>query len=120
MVAEPERRSSSRQCRRRWSVDLVHDQLVTGRSLRILNVIDDVTKEWLAAVVDTSVSGYRVTRELRTLVARRGKPGFIDSAHGTDFISGDLDLWAYTNDVTLDFSWPRKPTEHGPIEAFTP
>ena len=46
----------------RWSVDFVHDQLVTGRRLRILNVVDDVTKECLAAVVDTSISGKRVAR----------------------------------------------------------
>ena len=46
----------------RWSVDFVHDQLADGRRLRILNVVDDVTKECLAAVVDTSISGRRASR----------------------------------------------------------
>jgi transposase InsO family protein len=59
----------------------VHDQLADGRRLRVLNVIDDVTKECLAAVVDTSISGKRVARELAAIVARRGKPGLIASDH---------------------------------------
>jgi putative transposase len=43
----------------RWSIDFVHDQLACGRRFRILNVIHDVTKECLAAVADTSISGKR-------------------------------------------------------------
>src|ERR1700733_11768248 len=57
----------------RWSVDFVHDQLSNGRRFRILNVIDDVTKECLVAIADTSISGRRVARELDTIIARRGK-----------------------------------------------
>jgi putative transposase len=57
----------------RWSIDFVHDQLACGRRFRILNVIDDVTKECLAAVADTSISGKRAARELAALVARRGR-----------------------------------------------
>lgn len=52
----------------RWSVDFVHDQFAHGRRFRIFNVIDDVTKECLAAVVDTSISGRRVARELTALI----------------------------------------------------
>ena len=48
----------------RWSLDFVHDQLGTGRRYRVLNVVDDITRECLAAVVDTSISGRRVVREL--------------------------------------------------------
>ena len=77
----------------RWSVDFVHDQLVTGRRLRILNVIDDVTKDCLAAVVDTSISGRRVARELAELVQRRGRPGLIVSDHGTEFTSNAMLAW---------------------------
>ena len=43
----------------RWSLDFVHDQLVTGRRFRVLNIVDDVTRECLRAVVDTSISGPR-------------------------------------------------------------
>ena len=77
----------------RWSVDFVHDQLADGRRLRILNVIDDVTKECLAAVVDTSISGRRVARELAALVTRKGRPELIVSDHGTEFTSNAMLEW---------------------------
>src|SRR6201993_3174535 len=48
----------------RWSLDFVHDQLACGRRFRILNIVDDVTRECLAAIPDTSISGRRVAREL--------------------------------------------------------
>jgi hypothetical protein len=92
----------------RWSVDFVHDQLVTGRRLRILNVVDDVTKECLAAVVDTSISGKRVARELRTLVAGRGKPSLIVSDHGTECTSNS---W--------HFIAPGKPMQTGSVKRST-
>ncbi len=63
----------------RWSLDFVHDQLATGRRFRILNIVDDVTRECLAAVVDTSISGRRVVRELVDLIAERGRPKMIVS-----------------------------------------
>ncbi len=63
----------------RWSLDFVHDQMASGRRFRVLNVVDDVTRECLAAVPDTSISGRRVVRELTELIARRGKPGMIVS-----------------------------------------
>ena len=45
-------------------------------------------------------------------------PKTIRVDNGSEFISRDLDLWAYANDVTLDFSRPGKPTDNGFIEAF--
>jgi transposase InsO family protein len=54
----------------RWSLDFVHDKLACGRRFRILNIVDDVTRERLTAVPDTSISGRRVVRELTTLVER--------------------------------------------------
>ncbi len=71
----------------RWSLDFVHDQLVTGRRFRVLNIVDDVTRECLAAVPDTSISGKRVVRELTKLIARRGKPSMIVSDNGTELTS---------------------------------
>lgn len=74
----------------RWSVDFVHDQFAHGRRFRVFNVIDDVTKECLAAIVDTSISGRRVARELSLVIARRGKPDLIVSDHGTEFTSNAM------------------------------
>ena len=67
----------------RWSLDFVHDQLVTGRRFRVLNIVDDVTRECIGAVVDSSISGRRVVRELGDLIAARGAPRTIVSDNGT-------------------------------------
>ena len=48
----------------RWSLDFVTDQIADGRRFRILDVVDDFTRECLALVADTSISGMRVAREL--------------------------------------------------------
>src|SRR5450755_4059388 len=69
----------------RWSLDFVYDQFANGRRFRVLNIVDDVTKECLAAIPDTSISGRRVARELTTIVARRGRPDSIVSDNGTEF-----------------------------------
>ena len=57
----------------------MHDQFACGRRFRVLNVVDDVTRECLAAIPDTSISGHRVARELTALIERRGTPGMIVS-----------------------------------------
>jgi putative transposase len=102
----------------RWSVDFVHDQFAHGRRFRILNVIDDVTKECLAAVVDTSISGRRVARELTALIARRGQPGLIVSDHGTEFTSNAMLTWSEETGVPWHFIAPGKPMQNGICEAF--
>lgn len=47
-----------------WSLDFVSDALTGGRRFRILTVVDDLTKENVLLVLDTSISGLRLTREL--------------------------------------------------------
>src|SRR4051812_32833015 len=63
----------------RWSLDFVADQFIDGRRLRILVVVDDCTRECLALVPDTSISGIRVARELDRLMVAYGKPKTIVS-----------------------------------------
>ena len=77
----------------RWSLDFVHDQMASGRRFRVLNVVDDMTRECLAAVPDTSISGRRVVRELAGLIAVRGKPGMIVSDNGTKLTSNAVLEW---------------------------
>src|SRR6201996_5951313 len=93
----------------RWSGDFVHDHLACGRRFRILNIVDDVTRECLAAIPDTSISGRRVARELTTIIAQRGKPGVIVSDHGTEFTSNAMLDWAQSNQVAWHFIAPGKP-----------
>ena len=102
----------------RWSLDFVHDQFACGRRFRILNIVDDVTRECLAAIPDTSISGRRVARELTALIERRGKPGMIVSDNGTEFTSNAMLAWAQDNRVAWHFIAPGKPMQNGFCESF--
>jgi putative transposase len=102
----------------RWSLDFVHDPFANGRRLRILNVVYDVTRECLAAIPDTSISGRRVARELTALVQRRGNPGLIVSDNGAEFISNAIFTWAQGNTIAWHFIAPGKPIQNCFCESF--
>jgi transposase InsO family protein len=103
----------------RWSLDFVHDQFANGRRFRILNIVDDVTRECLAAIPDTSISGKRVARELETVMTRRGKPGMIVSDNGTELTSNAILAWCAEHRIENGITLPRgKPMQNGYIESF--
>jgi putative transposase len=102
----------------RWSTDFVHDQFACGRRFRVLNIVDDVTRECLAAIADTSISGRRVARELTELIGRRGKPGMIVSDHGTEFTSNAILAWSKDHRVEWHYIAPGKPMQNGFCESF--
>ena len=102
----------------RWSLDFVHDQLACGRRVRILNIVDDATRECLLAVADTSISGKRVVRELTALVARRGRPRTILSDNGTEFTSNAVLAWCETEGVAWHYIAPGKPMQNAFCESF--
>lgn len=101
-----------------WSLDFVHDQLVTGSRFRVLNIVDDVTRECLRAIPDTSISGLRVVRELGALIAERGKPGMIVSDNGTELTSNAVLAWCEKAQVQWHYTTPGKPTENAFVESF--
>ena len=68
----------------RWSLDFVSDQFTDGRRFRVLTVVDDCTRECIALVADTSLSGQRVARELNHLLVQRGAPRMIVSDNGSE------------------------------------
>ena len=102
----------------RWSLDFVHDQLATGRRFRILNIVDDVTRECLRAVLDTSISGKRVARELGDLIAERGAPKMIVSDNGTELTSNAVLAWSGDVGIEWHYIAPGKPTQNGFVESF--
>ena len=102
----------------RWSLDFVHDQMATGRRFRILNIVDDVTRECLRAVLDTSISGKRVVRELSDLIAERGAPKMIVSDNGTELTSNAVLAWSGDAGVEWHYIAPGKPTQNGFVESF--
>lgn len=77
----------------RWSLDFVSDAFTDGRRFRVLAVVDDYSRECLALVADTSLSGIRMTRELNTIIQRRGKPRTIVSDNGTEMTSMAVLKW---------------------------
>ena len=99
-------------------MDFVHDQLATGRKIRILTVVDTYSRYSPAVDPRFSYRGEDVVATLDRVCGRLGYPGTIRVDQGSEFVSRDLDLWAYSKGVTLDFSRPGKPTDNAFIEAF--
>src|ERR1700720_3844808 len=103
----------------RWSLDFVSDQLTDGRRFRILAIVDDCTRECLALVADTSLSGRRVARELDDIIRRRGRrPDTIVSDNGTEMTSNAILGWADETGVGWRYIAPGKPQQNGFIESF--
>ena len=102
----------------RWSLDFVHDQLGDGRRFRVLNIVDDVTRECLRAVVDTSLSGRRVVRELTELITERGKPRMIVSDNGTELTSNAVLAFAGAFGIEWHYIAPGRPMQNGFVESF--
>jgi len=102
----------------RWSLDFVSDAFTDGRRFRILTVVDDFTRENLALVADTSLSGLRVTRELDQIIAERGMPGTIVSDNGTEFTSMAILRWVQGTGIDWHYIAPGKPTQNAFIESF--
>ena len=104
--------------KRAMGQDFVADQLTDGRRFRILAVVDDCTRECLALVADTSLSGARLARELDRLGALRGRPATIVSDNGTELTSNAILAWADRTGVGWHYIAPGKPQQSGFIEAF--
>ncbi|TAZ66161.1 IS3 family transposase [Rhizobium ruizarguesonis] len=102
----------------RWSLDFVSDQFTDGRRLRILTVVDDCTRECLALVADTSLSGLRVARELDRIIEERGQPRMIVSDNGSEFTSNAILQWADRTKVDWHYIAPGKPIQNAFIESF--
>lgn len=102
----------------RWSMDFMSDQLSSGRRIRLFNVIDDFTRQCLAIVVDVSINGQRVARELTRLIDLYGRPEFIVCDNGTEYTSLVMFDWAQRSGVGLQFIQPGKPSQNGFCESF--
>jgi putative transposase len=102
----------------RWSMDFVSDGLGDGRKFRSLNIVDDYSRECVAAEVDTSIPGGRVVRVLERLGELRGLPQVLVTDNGPEFAGQALDIWAYERGVKLHFIDPGKPIQNAFIESF--
>lgn len=101
-----------------WALDFLEDALASGRTIRLLSVIDVYTREALALEVDTSLPGSRVVRVLDRLAGERPLPTRLVLDNGPELISRVLEQWAHEHAVTLHFIDPGKPMQNGHCESF--
>ncbi len=99
-------------------MDFVHDQLYDGSRIRALTTIDTFTRYVPAIDVRRSYTSADVVDTLERVCAELGYPKSIRIDQGPEFISQDLDLWAYVKGVELDFSRPGKPTDNAFVESL--
>jgi putative transposase len=108
--------SNINQC---WSMDFVLDQLFDGRRFRALTIVDNFSRKCLGIYAGQSIKGSDVVAMMERITSERNaKPNRIQVDNGSEFISKDLDKWAYENKVILDYSRPGKPTDNPYIESF--
>lgn len=101
-----------------WSMDFMADCLFDGRRFRVLTVVDNCSRECLAAEPGQSLKGEDVVAIMDRLVTERGAPERIQCDNGSEFVSKVMDRWAYENGVTIYFSRLGKPTDNAMIESF--
>ena len=94
-----------------WSMDFLSDQLFDSRKIHVLTIVDNFTRVSQAIDVRLSYRGDDVVATLERVASVYGRPKRIRVHNGPEFISQDLDLWAWLHGVDLDFSRPGKPTD---------
>lgn len=102
-----------------WSMDFLSDALFDGSRFRILAVVDNWSKKCLCLRVGKSLKGSDVSDELEQIATvEQAVPKRLQSDNGSEFISKEVDRWAFENHVTMDFSRPGKPTDNPYVESF--
>lgn len=102
----------------RWSFDFVSDNTASGNRIKVLTVIDEVTRECLALETDTSITGRRVVSVLNRIAFFRGYPKEILTDNGPEFTSVALSEWSYDKNIQHLFIEPGKPVQNAYIESF--
>ena len=101
-----------------WSMDFMSDCLFTGDKIRLLTIVDNYSKLSPAIKVGKNLKGFDVVCTLERATSLYGMPKVIKVDNGPEFISKELDLWAYSKKVKLDYSRPGRPTDNPFIESF--
>ena len=101
-----------------WSYDFVHHRTHDGRSYRMLNIMDEFTRECLTIKVKRRINSFDVLETLADLFLLHGQPKFIRSDNGPEFIAERLRDWLSSLEVKTLFIGPGSPWENGYIESF--
>ena len=101
-----------------WSIDFVHDKLTNGRGYKMLTVIDEYTREALCVAVRSKMNANDVLDVLFDLILKRGKPKFIRSDNGPEFIAQAVRQWIAAVGAKTAYIEPGSPWENGYCESF--
>lgn len=101
-----------------WSYDFVHDQMVDGRSLKLLCVIDEYTRECLAIEVGANLRSQDVVLTLSRLMRLYGKPAYVRSDNGAEFTAAKVMRWLRDASIGPAFIAPGSPWQNGYVESF--
>lgn len=101
-----------------WSIDFVHDKLSNGRNYKMLTVLDEYTREALCVAVRPKMNANDVLDSLFQLIIKRGKPKFIRSDNGPEFIAEQLQTWLRKVGIQPIQIYPGSPWENGYNERF--
>ena len=101
-----------------YSMDFMSDALSTGRKLRVLNIMDDCTRESLVAYADFSIPAEKVVVVLQDIIAERGKPEQIRVDNGPEFLSKVFKEWCKKNEIEIKYIQPGRPMQNGYIERL--
>ena len=100
------------------ALDFLADQLSNGRRLRILNIVDEYSREIVGQLLSTSILGVQVSRFLDRLAETRNLPRHIVVDNGTEFTSKAMFFWIKETKVKLSFIQPGKPTQNAFCESL--
>ena len=101
-----------------WALDFQFDTTVDGRTIKMLNVIDEYTRQCLAIRVERRIDADGVVEVLDQLAGLRGAPGFVRFDNGGEFVAQAVADWCVSNDVKAVFIDPGSPWQNAWIESF--
>jgi putative transposase len=96
----------------------MHDSLEYGRKVRVLNIIDDFSREALIVNADYSQNSSSLVRQLEELIWTRGVPEKIRVDNGPEFVSKLFMNWCKDKQIVIQYIQPGKPTQNAYIERF--
>lgn len=101
-----------------WSIDFVHDKLSSGRSYKMLTVLDEYTRQGLCVAVKFKMGSAEVLEALYPLLLKHGKPKYLRSDNGPEFIAAALQDWLRRVGIQPIQICPGSPWENGYNERF--
>ncbi|MCJ7823295.1 MAG: IS3 family transposase, partial [Anaerolineales bacterium] len=101
-----------------WCMDFMKDMTSDGRALRILSIVDEYTRECLGLEVKRSFKANDVVAVLEKLIRERGKPVYVRSDNGPEFVAKEIGKWADGKGVLLVHSEPASPWQNPFSETF--